>query len=62
MLQLFYWIDFKNNITNKKNINEYIDKVINITLQLSQMLYSELEDEYPDDIIAKEINRVKLKK
>ena len=28
MLHLFYWIDFKNNVTNKKNLNEYIDKVV----------------------------------
>lgn len=62
MLHLFYWIDFKNNVTNKKNINEYIEKVINITLQLSNMLYEELNEEFPDDVIAKEINRIKLKK
>ena len=43
MLHLFYWIDFKNNTTNKKNINEYIEKVLNITIQLSTMLYAELE-------------------
>ena len=41
MLHLFYWIDFKNNITNKKNINEYINRVINITLTLKEMLYEE---------------------
>ena len=62
MLHLFYWIDFKNNVTNKKNLNEYIDKVLNITLQLSNMLYAQLDEEFPDDVIAKEIERVKIKK
>jgi hypothetical protein len=62
MLHLFYWIDFKNNVTNNKNINEYINRVLYITLQLKEMLYQELDEEFPDDIIAKEINRIKLKK
>ena len=62
MLHLFYWIDFKNEETNTKNINEYIDVVLNITIQLRDMLYVELEKEYPDDIIKKEIERIRLTK
>ena len=32
MLHLFYWKDFRNTKTNIKNINEYIETVLNISL------------------------------
>ena len=63
MIHNFFWVDFikprmVNNalasaeqITNIHNINHYIERVIPISLQLKKLLESEVELDYPSDII-----------
>ena len=62
MLHLFYWIDIKRFVSNTKNINEYIDKALKICFVLKDLLYKQLEEEYPTDLIQKTIEQTKIKK
>lgn len=61
LLHNLYWVDFIYNKTNVYNINTYIDKTINLTFIIRDLLYKELEEELPADLIAN-LLKTKLKK